>query len=71
MSDSVWLLLDGRAKTGLVDRAAVLDTASSEDEARRVGTEDYSDIDAIWQDPAGELRWDVPPAPIPETRGEE
>ena len=62
MSGSVWLLLDGRAKVGLEDRAAVLDTASSEDEARRVGAKDYDDMDAIWQDPSGNLRWDIPPA---------
>jgi len=58
-----WLLLDGRAKMGPegVDRATVMDTADTEAQARRRGKHDWRGYDAIWQDPSGQLRWDIPP----------
>ena len=58
---SVWLLLDGRAKLGDSDAALVLDTADSEAEARNEGKTTWAFYDAIWMDPDGELRHDVPP----------
>ena len=66
-----FLLFDGRAKVGLLDRAMVLDTADTEEEARAElapgGT--WEDQDAIWAEvPPNDasiedehLRWDLLP----------
>lgn len=62
MSRQPWVLLDGRAKAGEEDDAAVMDTADSEAEARREGETTWEGYDAIWLDPDGNLRWDIPPA---------
>lgn len=43
-----FLLFDGRAKAGLIDDAFVMDTASTEAEARRAGETDWVGHDAIW-----------------------
>lgn len=63
-----FLLMDGRAASGSeddLDRAAVLDTADSEAEAREAGKTTWEGHDAIWMDTAGGasvLRYDLPPA---------
>ncbi len=62
MPDHVWILLDGRAKVGRQDEAHMLDLAETEEEAREAGETTWEDHDAIWVDPSGDLRWDVPPA---------
>lgn len=66
-----FLLFDGRAKAGLLDRAMVLDTAATAEEARRElasgGT--WEGHDVIWGEvPPGNasleekhLRWDLLP----------
>jgi len=63
-----FLLLDGRAKSGLdddIDRAVIMDTAKTEGEARLRGETLWKGFDAIWldstKDEYGELRYDLPP----------
>jgi len=64
----LFILYDGRAKMGEPSEASIMDTADTEEEARKSGQEDWKDYDAIWyeyqddNDP-GEPRWDLPPAP--------
>ncbi len=72
----LFLLYDGRAKMGEPEDATVMDTAHSEEEARRSGEQDWVEYDAIWyeDDVDGdrlineEARWDIPPAPVPKQK---
>ena len=66
-----FLLYDGRAKSGDTENAWVMDTAMTEDEARREGNTTWKGHDAIWEEvrevepgvvEAVRLRWDLPPA---------
>jgi hypothetical protein len=60
---AIWILLDGRAKTkDTYDRATVMDTATSRADAIRTAKGLWEGYDAIWEDPDGNLRWDLPPA---------
>jgi hypothetical protein len=66
---TMFVLYDGRAKTGDTDDASVLDTADTEAEARCAGRTAWQDYDAIWYEyeqrgdrlMAGKARWDLPP----------
>jgi hypothetical protein len=46
--DRMFLLYDGRAKSGDTDRAIVMDTATSEEEAAELSQSTWADHDAIW-----------------------
>lgn len=48
MARKMFVLYDGRAKFTGTDDATVMDTASSESEARRVSRTDWKEHDAIW-----------------------
>lgn len=62
MSNPRFILLDGRAKMGDEDDAAVMDTADTEAEARKSGSTLWKGYDAIWSEEGVGLRWDIPPA---------
>ncbi len=57
----MFLLFDGRAKSGVTLDAVVLDEADSEEEAREAGLGCWRNQDAIWYHD-GQPRWDLPPA---------
>lgn len=73
----MFLLYDGRAKSGETEDATVMDTAHSEEEARQSGEKNWAGHDAIWYecdvDDAGagnpineKPRWDIPPCVMPK-----
>jgi hypothetical protein len=45
---SKFILWDGRAKSGETDEATVLDTADTDEEARKSGLNEWHGYDAIW-----------------------
>lgn len=47
MSNTVFILYDGRAKSGDTDRAIAMDTADSEEEAVEASFS-HEEIDAVW-----------------------
>jgi hypothetical protein len=66
--NKTFLLYDGRAVESTED-ALVMDTAGTEDEARRIGSKDWDGYDFIWWEYEangrtirnGEPRYDLPP----------
>jgi len=72
-----FILFDGRAKSGDTDDASVMDTADSEQEARRNGARFWSGADAVWFEHDfvnGEainerIRPDIPPGNKPPGSG--
>jgi hypothetical protein len=66
----MFILYDGRARRGDPEEASVLDTAATEDEARREGATTWAGYDAVWfeyvkKDNAltmPKMRMDIPPA---------
>jgi hypothetical protein len=46
--EKLFILYDGRAKTGDTDKASVFVTAGSEAEARHDGLHVWSEYDAVW-----------------------
>lgn len=63
----IYILFDGRAKSGDSDDGAVLDTASSVNEAWQASRQCWRDVDAIWYenvfDEKGEVATEVGPRP--------
>lgn len=47
-SPKMFILFDGRAKSGDTDRAAVMDTAETVHEAWSASRQCWEDVDAIW-----------------------
>lgn len=57
----LFILYDGRAKSGNIDEADALDTADTEQEARQSGLTMWEGMDAIWYENGEKPRWDLPP----------
>lgn len=62
----MFILYDGRAKSGDPSGAFALDTAVDEDEAREAGVTTWVGHDAVWyehksEDDPGTMRADLPP----------
>lgn len=60
MSDTIFILYDGRSILGNRGDAVALDTAADEAEARWLGDTIWAGHDAVWWE-GDECRYDLPP----------